>query len=375
MKFPILLTFALATAACGAQDAPRHSSQAGDLDLVSVAEGLEHPWAMTFLPDGRMLVTERPGRLRIISPNGTLSAPVKGVPAVRAAGQGGLLDVALSPEFATDSLVYLTYSEPGEGDESGTALARGRLEGNALLDVQVLFRQTPKLPTVHHFGSRIVFDGKGHVFVTMGDRGIRPLAQQTDGHQGTVVRLKLDGSVPRDNPFLEKEGVLPEIWSYGHRNIQGAALHPTTGALWAHEHGPRGGDELNIVEAGKNYGWPLVTLGINYSGEPIPEAVAKTMPGMQDSIHHWLPSIGPSGMAFYTADRFPAWKGNLFVGALAHQVVIRLELDGDKVLREERLLEGLKQRIRDVRQGPDGYIYFLTDSPEGKLYRFGLTTE
>jgi aldose sugar dehydrogenase len=365
----------LAASACSAQTPSTHASQHGRLSLDTVAEGLAHPWGLAFLPDGRMLVTERPGTLRIVGTDGSLSDPVAGVPAVRAAGQGGLLDVALSPDFASDGLVYLTYSEPGEGEESGTALARGKLAGNALTDVEVLFRQTPKLPTVHHFGSRIVFDGKGHVFVTLGDRGVRPMAQQTDGHQGAVVRIALDGSVPADNPFLGKDGVLPEIWSYGHRNIQGAARHPATGALWTHEHGPRGGDEINIAEAGKNYGWPLVTLGINYSGEPIPEAIAKTLPGMEDPIHQWTPSIGPSGMAFYTADRFPAWKGNLFVGALAHQVVIRLELDGNSVAKQERLLEGLGQRIRDVRQGPDGYLYLLTDAPQGKLYRLGLMEE
>jgi len=375
MKQHMLILLTVFATACSAQDAAQHPSQHGELTLTAVAEGLEHPWGMAFLPDGRMLVTERSGRLRLVSPDGGISPPLKGVPAVRAAGQGGLLDVALSPDFGKDGLVYLTYSEPGDGDESGTTLARGRLAGEALEDVEVLFRQTPKLPTVHHFGSRIVFDGKGHVFVTLGDRGVRPMSQQTDGHQGTVVRIAVDGSVPSDNPFIGRDGVLPEIWSYGHRNIQGAALHPVSGALWTHEHGPRGGDEINIAEAGKNYGWPLVTLGINYSGEPIPETVAKSLPGMEDPLHQWTPSIGPSGMAFYTADRFPAWKGNLFVGALAHQVVIRLELEGDKVLREERLLEGLKQRIRDVRQGPDGYLYLLTDAPQGKLYRLGLASE
>lgn len=373
-RLPTALTLLLA-AACQAQEPPSFDSEKGPLQLSTVAEGLENPWGLAFLPDGRMLVTERPGRLRIVSPQGTLSAPLAGVPAVQAAGQGGLLDVALSPDFASDGRIYLTYAEPGEGDTSGTALARARLAEGSLEDVEVLFRQTPKLATVHHFGSRIVFDGKGHVYVTMGDRGVRPMAQQLDGHQGTVVRLKLDGSVPADNPFIGKEGALPEIYTYGHRNIQGAALHPGSGKLWTQEHGPRGGDELNIEVPGCNYGWPLVTLGINYSGEPIPEAVAKTLPGMVDPIHHWIPSIGPSGMAFYTADRFPAWTGSLFIGAMAHQQLVRLELEGEKVTHEERLLVDLKERIRDVRQGPDGFLYLLTDAPRGKLYRLGLAEE
>ncbi|WP_416172546.1 PQQ-dependent sugar dehydrogenase [Achromobacter xylosoxidans] len=317
-----------------------------------------------------MLITERPGHLRLLRTPGGLSKPLAGVPKVAAQGQGGLLDVALSPDFARDRYVYLSYAE-SDGSRSGTAVGRGRLsaDAGALEDFQVLFRQAPKLSQGQHFGSRLVFDGKGHLFISLGENNQRPTAQDLDKLQGKVVRLAPDGSVPPDNPFVGKAGARPEIWSYGHRNPQGMALNPWTGALWEHEHGPRGGDEINLVQAGKNYGWPLATYGINYSGQPIPEAKGETLAGMEPPLYWWARSPAISGMAFYDADRFPAWRRSLFIGALADQDLIRLTLDGDRVVAEERLLGERKARIRDVRQGPDGYVYVLTDASPGELLR------
>jgi glucose/arabinose dehydrogenase len=351
-------------------DVVRFPSEAGELEVATLAEGLEHPWGLTFLPDGRYLVTERPGRLRIVAADGSLSAPVAGVPEVFAKGQGGLLDVALDPDFATTPWVYLSFSEPGEGG-GGTSVARGRWENDALVDVEVIFRQSPKLDTGQHFGSRLVFDREKRLYVTSGDRGTQPNVQPLGLGQGKIFRIERDGSIPADNPFVGRDDAQPAIWSYGHRNVQGAALHPTTGALWQTEHGARGGDELNIPEPGKNYGWPVITLGVNYNGMPIGEGKTEA-PGMEQPMYQWTPSIAPSGLAFYTADRFPAWQGDLFVGALAFQRVVRLELDGDKVVREEAILTELGERIRDVRQGPDGYLYLLTDAANGKLLRVGL---
>ena len=348
----------------------RFPSEAGELEVATIAEGLEHPWGLTFLPDGRYLVTERPGRLRIVGADGTLSAPVAGVPEVFAKGQGGLLDVALDPDFASTPWVYLSYSEPGEGG-GGTAVARGRWENDALVDVAVIFSQSPKLDTGQHFGSRLVFDREKRLYVTSGDRGTQPNVQPLDLGQGKIFRIERDGGIPADNPFVGRDDAQPAIWSYGHRNVQGAALHPATGALWQTEHGARGGDELNIPGPGKNYGWPVITLGVNYNGMPIGEGKTEA-PGMEQPMHQWTPSIAPSGLAFYTADRFPAWQGDLFVGALAFQRVVRLELDGDKVVGEEALLTDMGERIRDVRQGPDGYLYLLTDAADGKLLRVGL---
>lgn len=335
-------------------------TERGPLRITAVAQGLEHPWGLEFLPDGRMLVTERPGRLRIVTPDGQLSAPLAGVPAVRAVGQGGLLDVALDPAFADNQLVYLSYAEPGQGDESGTAVARGRLTGAGLEQVEVLFRQVPKVDSRHHYGSRLVFDRSGRLFITLGDRGNqREAVQDLSKHIGKVVRIERDGSVPADNPFIGREGALPEVFSYGHRNIQGAALHPVTGELWTHEHGPRGGDEVNITRAGLNYGWPVITYGREYHGPSIGEGKEKA--GMEQPLHHWVPSIAPSGMAFYTAEAIPAWRGNLLVGALAAQQLARLELSADnKVVHEERIPIG--ERVRDVVQGPDGAVYLLTDT-------------
>lgn len=351
-------------------------SEQGTLNLTPVAAGLDHPWALAFLPDHQgILVTERPGNLRLVGADGKLSAPLSGVPKVWAKGQGGLLDVALSPDFKQDRMVYLSYAEGGgEGGTAGTAVGRGRLSDDlsGLKDFQVIFRQEPKLSTGNHFGSRLVFDRDGYLFVTLGENNDRPTAQNLDKLQGKIVRLYPDGRVPDDNPFVGQAGVRPEIWSYGHRNPQGAALNPWSGTLWENEHGPKGGDEINIIERGKNYGWPLATHGINYSGQPIPEAVGQTAPGTVAPHHVWEKSPGISGMAFYDSDRFKPWQHNVFIGALASQELIRLQFNGDRVEHEERLLGGLKARIRDVRQGPDGYLYILTDEDQGTLYKVGL---
>ena len=349
-------------------------SELGPVQVQTVVEGLAHPWAVAFLPEQQgFLISERPGHLRRVSPAGALSEPLRGVPEVYASGQGGLLDVVLSPTFSEDRLVYLSYAEAGDG-AAGTAVGRGRLsnEADALEDFQVIFRQQPKLSSGAHFGSRLVFDRDGHLFIALGDNNQRPTAQDLDKLQGKVVRIYPDGRIPEDNPFMGHNGARAEIWSYGHRNQQGAALNPWTGVLWTHEHGPRGGDEINIPKAGKNYGWPLATHGINYSLLPIPEAKGETVDGTEAPHHVWEKSPAISGMAFYDAERFAPWQHNLFIGALAGQALIRLQLDGDRVVHEERLLQTLGARVRDVRQGPDGYLYVLTDAPRGQLLRLGL---
>jgi glucose/arabinose dehydrogenase len=373
-----LCASALITVTAPVFAAPTQSfkSEQGTLEVTTITKGLEHPWALAFLPDRQgMLVTERPGNLRVISADGKLSAPLSGVPQVWAKGQGGLLDVALSPDFKQDRTVYLSYAEGGgEGDKAGTAVGRGRLSDDltAIKDFKVIFRQEPKLSVGNHFGSRLVFDRDGYLFITLGENNDRPTAQDLDKLQGKIVRIYPDGKVPDDNPFVGQAGVRPEIWSYGQRNPQGAALNPWTGTLWENEHGPLGGDEINIIERGKNYGWPLATHGINYSGQPIPEAKGKTAEGTVAPHHVWEKSPGVSGMAFYDADRFKAWQHNVFIGALVSQELIRLQFDGDKVVHEERLLSELNKRIRDVRQGPDGYLYVLTDEDDGALYKIGL---
>lgn len=357
-----------------AVQAAQYSSEKGPLQVDQLAGGLEHPWALAFLPDGQgMLITERPGRLRLFA-DGQLSGPLDGVPRVFARGQGGLLDVALSPQFAADRLVYLSYAEAGDDGQAGTAVGRGRLSADLrrLEDFRVIFRQQPKLSTGIHFGSRLVFDRDGHLFIALGENNQRPTAQDLDKLQGKLVRVYPDGRVPEDNPFVGRHGARPEIWSYGHRNQQGAALNPWTGRLWTHEHGPRGGDEINIPEPGRNYGWPLATHGINYSFLPIPEARGKTVEGTEPPHYVWEKSPAISGMAFYDAGRFPAWQHSLFIGALVDRCLIRLELDGERIVHEERLLEDLDTRIRDVRQGSDGYLYLLTDETNGKLLRLGL---
>ena len=359
-----------------ASTAMAEQSELGELQLTEVVGGLEHPWALAFLPDGQgSLVTERPGRLRWLDSEGRLSLPIAGVPAVYGRGQGGLLDVALSPQFASDRLIYLSYAEADDGGErAGTAVGRGRLAADmrTLENFQVIFRQQPKLSEGIHFGSRLAFDGQGHLFVSLGENNQRATAQELDKLQGKLVRLNADGSVPKDNPFVGKPRARAEIWSYGHRNPQGLALNPWSGQLWLHEHGPRGGDELNLPQKGLNYGWPRATHGVNYSMLPIPEAEGERVVGTEAPHHVWEKSPALSGMAFYSAERFPAWQHNLFVGALAQQALIRLQLDGDEVVHEERLLEDRNWRIRDVRQGPDGYLYLLTDAADGKLLRLGL---
>lgn len=362
------LALILAQPACAGDASPTADTQQGKVRIVTVAEGLEHPWGVAFLPDGRALVTERPGRLRMVGADGKVGAPLAGVPAVSATGQGGLLDVQLDPDFAKNRFVYLSYAEPREGG-NGTAVARGTLTERGLDGVQVIFRQDVTINGRHHFGSRLVFDRQGRLFVTLGDRNSeRARAQTLDSHIGKVVRIERDGKVPADNPFVGRADAKPEIWSYGHRNVQGAALHPVTGELWTNEHGPRGGDELNRTLAGLNYGWPKVTYGVEYSGRTISESA--TAPGIEPPVHYWVPSIATSGLLFYTGDKFPKWKGNAFVGGLASQQLSRLEMDGNEVVREEVLLKGvLNQRVRDVEQGPDGYLYLLTDEDNGKLLR------
>jgi glucose/arabinose dehydrogenase len=345
-------------------------SSAGNLAVETIARGLANPWGLAFLPDGRMLVTERPGRLRVVTRDGTLSAPVANVPPVRASGQGGLHDIVLDRDFSSNRTVYFCYAEPASGGGQ-TAMARARFtdgEAPQLDDVKVIFRQEGPPSSGNHYGCRIVQGRDGNLWLTLGDHsGYREEAQNLANHLGKIVRVTPDGAVPRDNPFAGRRDAKPEIWSYGHRNSQGAALHPQTAKLWMHEHGPRGGDEINIPLAGKNYGWPVIGYGINYDGTKAHEATAKA--GMEQPVKYWVPSIAPSGMAFYTADLFPGWKGSLFVGALAAQLLVRLELDGETVGKEERLLTNLRERIRDVRQGPDGAIWLLTDSGNGKLLR------
>lgn len=340
--------------------------------LETVAEGLSHPWGLAFLPDGAMLVTERRGQLRLVSPEGQIGEPITGLPQIEAGKQGGLLDVTLHPQFAENRLVYVSFTEPGEGGNS-TAVARGQLsgDGRALTQVETIFSQKPKIGNMMHFGSRIVFDGKGHIFITTGERfgeRYRTQAQKLNSHLGKIVRLNEDGSVPRDNPFVDTPGALPEIWSYGHRNVQAAAMNPEHSTLWEIEHGPRGGDEINIVEAGKNYGWPVISFGVNYDGTPVGSGKSKA-PGMEQPIHQWTPVIAPSGMMFYSGAAFPEWKGDLFVGGLSATSLVRVELDGNQVAGEERLLTDLGFRIRDVAEGPDGSIYVITDESDGHILR------
>ncbi len=334
--------------------------------VVVVVEGLEHPWALAFLPDGRMLVSERPGPLRIIE-NGRLKPePVAGVPKVWARGQGGLLDIALHPAFPENRLIYLSFASPGEGG-AATGVARGRLAGERLEAVEVIYVATPRESGGRHFGSRLVFSDDGYLFVTAGERGDADRAQDLADPAGSVIRLHDDGRVPIDNPFVATPGARPEIYTYGNRNPQGMTREPASGAIWAVEHGPKGGDELNRIERGLNFGWPVITYGRSYAGLPIGEGTHKD--GMAQPAHYWVPSISPSGLTFYDGDRFPAWRGSLFAGALSARLLVRLELTDGKVTAEERLLADLDERIRDVRQGPDGLLYLLTDHPEGMLLR------
>ena len=378
LSIPVAALLAAATLPVGvahAQSADAaqavHKSQHHDFRVVTIAQGLQNPWSIAFLPGGDMLITERPGRLRVVRNGALLPDPIEGVPAVRARGQGGLLDVVPHPDFANNRLLYLTYSKPNEdGSQGTTAVARGRLEGNRLVDVQDIFVAKAWSTGGNHFGSRLVFDGRGHIFFSVGDRGAPPVrataeqhpAQDLSNHQGTIIRLNEDGSVPADNPFVNRAGALPEIWSYGHRNPQGLAIHPETGDLWANEHGPRGGDELNLIRPGRNYGWPVIGYGINYSGDTI--HVSTHREGMEQPVHYWVPSIATSGLLIYTGNAFPQWKGSFFVGGMAGQQLARLTVEGQRVTNVEVLLEGLG-RIRDVRQGPDGFIYLAIDDRRG----------
>src|SRR5262245_35615686 len=353
---------AIVVGATAASAAPQtYPSSAGNLTVETVARELANPWALAFLPDGRLLVTERPGRMRIVGKDGKLSPAIAGVPPVFARGQGGLHDVVLDRDYEHNGTIYFCFAEP-VGGGGRTALARAQLVDETrpkLSDVKVIFHQEGPLSSGNHFGCRIAQSADGNLFLTMGEHfTTRNEAQNLGNHLGKVVRLRPDGSVPPDNPFVNRAGAKPEIWSYGHRNSQGAAIHPQSGKLWTHEHGPRGGDEVNIPQAGKNYGWPVIGYGIDYNGAKIHASTQK--PGMEQPIKYWVPSIAPSGMAFYTGDLFPAWRGNLFVGALAGQALVRLELDGEKVGKEERLLQDLRERIRDVRVGPDGALWLLT---------------
>jgi glucose/arabinose dehydrogenase len=352
-----------------AQEAPRSPTPRSvkiPARVVELARGLEHPWGLAFLPDGRMLVTERPGRLRIVDGQGLISAPLTGVPEVLAAGQGGLLDVALGPTFEHDRLVYLSFSEPGAGG-AGTAVARGRLGEHGLEGAQVIWRQLPKVSGANHWGSRLVFRPDGTLFVTLGDRfGHRDRAQDLSTTIGKIVRINPDGSIPRDNPFAGRGGTRAEIWSYGHRNVQAAALDGR-GQLWTVEHGARGGDELNNPQAGRNYGWPVITYGVDYSGARI--GVGTSRPGLEQPVYYWDPVIAPSGAVFYTGTAFPDWRGDLFVGSLQPGGLVRLRLADHRVVREERYLAELDERIRNVRQGPDGLIYLQTDHPRGRILR------
>ena len=371
MRLCLALNAVLAVGAVAHAAEQRFPSSAGDISVQTVASGLVYPWSLAFLPDGRMLVTERPGRMRIVSRNGQLSRPLRNVPTVFAAGQGGLLDVILDRDFVLNRTIYFSYAEPFNGG-GRTTLALARLddkEGPQLADVKVIYRQQGPASHGNHFGSRIVQASDGTLFVTNGEHFTdRDMAQTFDNDLGKIVHISPDGAPAPGNPFANKPGARPEIWSYGHRNPQGLAINPADGKLWEQEHGPMGGDEINLIVPGHNYGWPLVCYGVNYNGTPVGTGKA-TMEGVEDPLWHWTPSIAPSGMAFYTGNLFPGWKGSLFNGALKSQMLVRLELKGDKVVREERLLQNLRERIRDVRQGPDGALYLLTDNTSGRVLR------
>lgn len=340
------------------------STQAGSVAVTTLANGLDHPWGMAFLPDGRLLITERAGTLRILNTDHTLSQPLKGTPEVFHRGQGGLLDVALDPAFSTHHLVYLSFAEPGPGGAS-TAVGRGKLEEDRLSDFKVIFRQQPKVEGPNHFGGRIVFSPEGKLFLTLGERFKFDPAQQLSNHLGTVIRINQDGTMPEDNPFIGQDDAEDAIWSYGHRNIEGAAIDPETGKLWIVEMGPRGGDELNQPAAGRNYGWPVVSWGKHYDGTDIPDP--STHPEFADAVIHWIPSISPSGMAFYTGEMFPNWRGSALIGGLSSRGLVRVSINGEQAKEVERI--SLGARIRDVEQGPDGAVYVLTDQDNGKVWR------
>ncbi len=366
MRFILgLLSLLLAAAPAAADQFP---SSAGPLDVETFAHGLVHPWSLAFLPDGRMLVTERPGRMRIVGKDGRLSAPLDGVPKVYARSQAGLMDVIVANGFARDHGILFCYDEPYDGG-ARIAVAHARLEDKRLADVAVIFRQHGPADHGLNTGCRMVQAKDGNLFVTMGDHFTdKKMAQSLDNDIGKIIRIKPDGSAPSDNPFVNKKGARPEIWAYGVRNPEGLAVNPWSGELWEQEHGPKGGDEINIIRKGGNYGWPVISYGVNYDGSPVGTG-KRHHAGTIDSVWHWTPSIAPSGMAFYTGKLFPQWQHSLFNGALKFELVSRLALDGDKVTKEERILHGLHQRIRDVRQGPDGALYLLTDEEHGRILR------
>ena len=344
-----------------------YESEKARFRVVSLVSGLVHPWSLAFLPDGDLLITERPGRLRVVRLGHLLEVPIAGVPVVAAVGQGGLLDVVLHPDFATNRLLCLSYNRP-DSDSNSTAIICAELVGDRLINSQVIFVAEPKLRGGKHFGCRLVFDVNGNLYATLGDRGVRAQAQDLSRHPGSVIRIDLSGAALADNPFVHQDNAQPEIFTYGNRNPQGLAWQPKTGVLWMHEHGPRGGDELNQVIAGTNYGWPVISYGKEYwSQNAVGEGTHKI--GMAQPAHHWVPSIAPSGMAFYSGNRFPRWQGNLFIGSLKFGELVRLEFDASRVVHEERLLNGEFGRIRDVRLGPDGLLYLLTDSRNGHLLR------
>ncbi|MES2661933.1 MAG: PQQ-dependent sugar dehydrogenase [Pseudomonadota bacterium] len=371
---PTALPNPSATPSVTASPSPTISpSENPSVETNILTQGLENPWGMAFLPDGRLIVTERPGRLRLISfsdtnpPTAQVSASISGLPSnIAAIGQGGLLDVALHPQFEQNSLVYLTYAGSNSQGLYGTELARGKLQNNQLTDVEVLFRMERKTETTHHYGSRVIFDRDGFLYMTMGDRGEDSRSQDLNDHAGSIVRLTLNGDIPSDNPFVGQPNIKPEIYSYGHRSPQGATVHPQTGEVWMTEHGPQGGDELNVIKSGANYGWPVITYGVNYgSGTPIGEGTSK--PGMEQPVHYWTPSIATSGVIFYNGSVFPEWRGDAFVGALKYELIAHLEFENGKVIKEERLFTNQFGRIRDIEEGPDGLIYFITDESNGSL--------
>jgi aldose sugar dehydrogenase len=342
------------------------SSEKHSFTIETVVEGLENPWSVDFLPDGRILVTERPGRLRIIE-KGKLSKPVKGLPKIKAEAQGGLLDIAHDPDFAKNKIIYFSYSGPDKTGV-GTEVASAKLVGNELKELKVLFKALPKSPGGYHFGSRLLISKQGELFITLGERGDMHRAQNINDHAGSLIRINKDGSIPKDNPFAKNADAKPEIYTYGNRNMQGIAMHPVTGDIWTVEHGPQGGDELNLMQPGVNYGWPIITYGVNYTvGTPIGEGTHKE--GMAQPIHHWIPSIATSSLLFYNGDRFPHWKGNAFVSSLVFGQLARLEIKDNKVIKEERLINGIVGRIREVQQGLDGFIYIITDEVNGRLLR------
>lgn len=366
---PILCAVLVAAAACDAEtDTHTHSSSHHEFRVLTVVEGLERPWGVTFLPGGDMLVTERTGRLRLVRGGQLVDEPVGGLPDIHVERQGGLLDVVLHPGFAENRFVYLTYAKLcADGERNTTAVGRGRWADDHLSEFSELYAADACAKSGHHFGSRLVFDGNGYMFMSVGDRGDMPRAQDPTDNAGNTLRLHDDGRIPADNPFADSARGHAAVWSYGNRNIQGMARNPANGELWANEHGARGGDEINVIEPGVNYGWPAATLGVNYDGSIISERSHEEV-GAVMPIHEWTPSIAPSGMAFYTGDQFQGWRGDVFVGALSHEHLARLRFDGHRLVEQERLLEGIG-RVRDVRQGPDGFLYLLIDAADGRLLR------